>query len=261
MGPAYSLIVQFLNDTNLGNNVVLKPQSRNTLHWLQTSLLCVIPTVPRLSGDSPNFTDSLRQVIIFSIDISLYSQVPQGTAPTRNAKFVRLMRSLYKLTNSSSSLPVIPASLLRVQFIHLASDALLFLVGVWLSEEDAQLRRIALSHAFAFIAAYDSTETIIDFQTVLPALLVALGDSDRGVRHQASECVHLIARLSKAKQASGVYAFDAVYEKSTSKIPFVVMAIPALRGYNRSAQVPRLGRLPEIHRGDSDISGALRARF
>ena len=225
MGEAYHLIAQFLNDTNLVNNVVLKPQSRNTLHWLQTSLLCMIPTVPRPSGDTLNFTDSLRQVIIFSIDISLYSlpEAPQGNAATRNAKFVRLMRSLYKLTSSSPSLSVIPASLLRAQFIHLADDALTFLVGVWLSEDDARLRRIALSHAFAFVAAHEATETIIDFQTVLPALLVALGDPDRGVRHEASECVQLITRLSKAKQASGVYAFDAIYEKSAGRFRVVVI--------------------------------------
>lgn len=169
------------------------------------------------------------------------------------------MRSLYKLT-SSSSLSMIPASLLRAQFIHLADDALAFLVGIWLSEEDARLRRIALSHAFAFIAAYEVTETIIDFQTVLPALLVAFGDPDRGVRHQASECVQLIARLSKAKQASGVYAFDAIYEKSTSKTRIVVMVLSALKGNDRPAQVPQLGRLPEIYRGDRDISRTLCSR-
>ena len=81
----------------------------------------------------------------------------------------------------------------------------------------ARLRRIALSHAFAFIAAYGSTVTIIDSQMVLPALLVALGDPNRGARHRASKCVHLISQLFKAKQASGVYAFDAFYEKSTGK--------------------------------------------
>jgi U3 small nucleolar RNA-associated protein 10 len=133
------------------------------------------------------------------------------------------MRSIYRLTNSSSSLSVIPASLLRAQFIHLADDALAFLVGIWLSEGDAWLRRIALSHAFAFVAAHEATEHVIDFQTVLPALLIALGDSDRGVRHQASECMQLLARLSKAKQASGVYAFDAIYEKNTSKIRMGVL--------------------------------------
>jgi hypothetical protein len=69
-GVTYHLIVQFLNDTNLGNNVVLKPQSRNTLHWLQTSLLCMIPIIPRPPGDVLNFTDSLCQVIIFSTLIS-----------------------------------------------------------------------------------------------------------------------------------------------------------------------------------------------
>jgi len=61
---AYQLIVQFLTDTNLGSIVVLKPQSRNTLHWLQTSILCMIPTFPRPSGDVLSFTDSLRQVMI-----------------------------------------------------------------------------------------------------------------------------------------------------------------------------------------------------
>ena len=223
MGAAYHRIVQLLNDTSLGNNVVLKPQSRNTLHWLQTSLLCMIPTVPRPSGDSLNYTDSLRQVITVSIDVSLDSRASQGNAATGNTKFVRLMRSFYKLTSSSSSLSVIPASLLQAQFIHLADDALTFLVGVWLSEEDAGLRRIALSHAFAFIAAHEATGTIIDFQTVLPALLVAFGDPDRRARHQAAECVQLITRLSKAKQASGVYAFDAIYEKSNSKIRIVVV--------------------------------------
>ncbi len=128
------------------------------------------------------------------------------------------MRSIYKLSNSSSSLSTIPASLLRAQFVNLADDALAFLVGVWLSAEgDTQLRRTALSHALAFILAHEATEQVIDFQTVLPALLVALGDPDRGVRHQASECVHLLAQLSTAKQASGVYAFDTIYGESTSK--------------------------------------------
>jgi hypothetical protein len=64
IGATHQLIIQFLNDTNLGSNVVLKPQSRNTLHWLQTSLLCMIPIVPRPPGDGLSFTDSLRQVVI-----------------------------------------------------------------------------------------------------------------------------------------------------------------------------------------------------
>jgi len=70
----YHPVVQFLNDTNLGFNVVSKPQSRHTLHWLQTSLLCVIPILPRPPGDTLNFTDSLQPVITSSIDASAYSQ-------------------------------------------------------------------------------------------------------------------------------------------------------------------------------------------
>ncbi|KAI0270487.1 hypothetical protein BC834DRAFT_967272 [Gloeopeniophorella convolvens] len=196
---------EFLNDKNLGTNVVLKPQSRNTHRWLQTSLLCLMPIIPRPSGDAPNYTASTQT----------------GGMALRQDRFVQLMRAVYRIANSSSSLPPIPASLLRAQFIHLADDALAFLVGVWLTEEDAGLRRAALSHALAFIAAHEVTEHAIDFQTVLPALFVALGDADRGVRHQASGCVQLLARLSMAKQASGVYAFDTIYGKDTSQLTYL----------------------------------------
>ena len=45
--------------------MVLKPQSRNTLHWLQTSLLCAMPVLSRPPGDALNFTNSLQPVISF----------------------------------------------------------------------------------------------------------------------------------------------------------------------------------------------------
>ncbi|KAH9054895.1 hypothetical protein EDB87DRAFT_1644309 [Lactarius vividus] len=197
---------EFLYDANLGTNVVLKPQSRNTLHWLQTSLLCAIPVLPRPPGGTLDFTVLAQSV----------------KEASRSVRYIQLMRSIYKLSNSSSSLSTIPASLLRAQFINLADDALAFLVGVWLSAEgDAQLRRTALSHALSFILAHEAGEQVIDFQTVLPALLVALGDPDRGVRHRASECVHLLAQLSTAKQVSGVYAFDTIYGDSTSQLKYL----------------------------------------
>ncbi|KAH9033947.1 hypothetical protein EDB84DRAFT_1578278 [Lactarius hengduanensis] len=184
---------EFLYDANLGTNVVLKPQNRNTLHWLQTSLLCAMPVHPRPPGGTLDFT-------VFAQSVKEAS---------RNVRYVQLMRSIYKLSNSSSSLSTIPASLLRAQFINLADDALAF----WWET--------ALSHALTFILAHEATEKVIDFQTVLPALLVALGDPDRGVRHRASECVHLLARLSTAKQVSGVYAFDTIYGDSTSQLKYL----------------------------------------
>ncbi|KAH8987299.1 hypothetical protein EDB92DRAFT_1876367 [Lactarius akahatsu] len=197
---------EFLYDANLGTNVVMRPQSRNTLHWLQTSLLCAIPVLPRPPGGTLDFTVVAQSV----------------KEASRNVRYVQLMRSIYKLSNSSSSLSTISASLLRAQFINLADDTLAFLVGVWLSAEgDAQLRRTALSHALTFMLAHEATEQVLDFQTVLPALLVALGDPDRGVRHRASECVHLLAQLSTAKQVSGVYAFDTIYGDSASQLKYL----------------------------------------
>jgi hypothetical protein len=70
----YLLTGQLVNDTNLGTNVVLKPQSRNTLHWLQASVLQMISVPPRPSGSGLNFTDSLHPVIISPISVFAHSQ-------------------------------------------------------------------------------------------------------------------------------------------------------------------------------------------
>ena len=180
---------------------------------------------------------------------------------SRSVRYVHLMRSMYKLSNSFSSLSAVPASLLSAQFINLADDALSFLAGVWLSAEgDAPLRRIALSHALAFILAHKATEQVIDFQTVFPALLVALGDSDRVVRHQASECLHLLAQLSSAKQASSVYAFDTIYGESTSESNLDHRRALVVFIFDRSTEVPQLGRLPKVHGGYRGVSGSLHPR-
>jgi U3 small nucleolar RNA-associated protein 10 len=71
-GAAHPVPVQLLNDTSLGTNVVLKPQNRNTLHLLQTSLLCVIPVLPRPPGGTLNFTDFGQSVTHSSVVISVF---------------------------------------------------------------------------------------------------------------------------------------------------------------------------------------------
>ncbi|KAI0063355.1 ARM repeat-containing protein [Artomyces pyxidatus] len=205
---------EFLGDDNLGNNIVMKPRSKSTLHWLQTSLLAIMPLIVRPPGKYLNFIDDAPTV---STDPS----------DTRSYRYVRLMRAVYKLANSSTSLPLLSSSLLRAQFISLAEDALAFLAGIWLSRDEnsreaqSRFRRAALSHAIAFLAAHETTEHIIDFQTILPALLFALQDPDASVRRLAVECVQLLARLAQATQAKAVYAFDSIYGKNSDQLQYL----------------------------------------
>lgn len=128
------------------------------------------------------------------------------------------MRAVYNLANCSSSLPVLTSCLLRIYFLNLKSDALVFLAGVWTSEvtstsndnSSSSLQEIALRHAAAFLEAHVLEDDGVDFQTILPALLIALQNSASGVRKAAVECLNRI-RLISEKKLKSVYKFDAVY--------------------------------------------------
>ncbi|KAI0311668.1 hypothetical protein OF83DRAFT_1068421 [Amylostereum chailletii] len=204
---------EFLSDARLGQQLLEAPHRKITLQWLQISILALIPIIARPAGGSVTLLDPVQVSQVF----------------LRSARYVRLMRDVYKLTNSTASLPFLSIAFLRALFMNLADDALTFLAGIWvadagLSSEDAVLpryRRAALSHAVAFLKAHEFTDHVIDFQTVVPALLVALQDGDTTIRKLAGECIQVLAKLSKAKSANGVYAFDAIYGKATSNLQYL----------------------------------------
>lgn len=126
------------------------------------------------------------------------------------------MRAVYALANRSSTLPVITSCLLRILFVNLKTDALIFLAGVWTSstslasDDDSLLQGVALRHAAAFLEAHVLEGDGADFQTILPALLVGLQNPASGVRKAAIECLNRI-RLISERQLKSVYKFDEVY--------------------------------------------------
>lgn len=126
------------------------------------------------------------------------------------------------LSNSSSSLRLLSGHLIHALFVNLGDDALAFLTGVWLSLHDVHPERnhvchAALRHASAFLEAHCVSETWIDFQTILPAIVVALQSPDSHVREAATDCMSAIHRVAQEKNASAVYAFDALYGATSSK--------------------------------------------
>lgn len=153
----------------------------------------------------------------------------QQATDNRVVRYVQLMRAVYKLSNSTSALPLLSTHLLRMLFISLGDDALAFLAGEWLSSpengegsnEHNHIRHAALRHAAAFFEAHYATERWTDFQTILPAILCALHSTDRLVREAATECVTLLKKLSQTKEISAVYAYDTIYGKGTGREPSV----------------------------------------
>ena len=129
---------------------------------------------------------------------------------------------MYGLVNSSSAFPALSSQLTKSLFVALGEDALKFLAGVWLRSptNSAQFephRYSALKHAAAFIEAHFSSQRFVDFQTILPALLVAAQDADHRIREAALDGVAAMIRLAQAKSPIAVYAFDAIYGESSGK--------------------------------------------
>lgn len=148
--------------------------------------------------------------------LSLLILVTFQTLVNRGHCYVHVMRTIYHLANVSTTLPILSSRLLQALFVNFKEDALIFLAGVW-STSDAEVlkesRSVALLHAAAFLEAHILEDDGIDFQTILPLLLVALQDPDAQICQGALECISRIRILSDRK-LSLVYRFDTVYGES-----------------------------------------------
>ncbi|KAJ6554556.1 armadillo-type protein [Mycena capillaripes] len=195
---------EFLDDFHLGKMVVHKLTSKNTTHWLQVSILTLMPAIPRPAG--------------LVLDWFMDDSAPDS----EGSVYVKLMRSVYKLANSSSVLPLLTIGLLSELFIHLKDDALVFLAGIWTTclESAADICMVALRHAAAFLEAHKKEADGVDFQTILPALIICLQSAESEIRTAALDCISIQRNLAE-QRFSTVYAFDAVYGESDSKLQYL----------------------------------------
>lgn len=133
-----------------------------------------------------------------------------------------LKRSVYQLANASTSVPALSTTILQILFVTLKEDALAFLAGVWSCENQEAFkdsRGISLLHAAAFLEAHILEDDGVDFQTIIPSLLVALQSTDAQVCQGAIECISRIRILTERKLSS-VYRFDTVYGQNDSAYHF-----------------------------------------
>jgi len=182
--------------------VVHKPGRKTTLNRLKVAVLTLIPTIPRPANSR---IDWLYHVV-------------QPDNDARGAQYVTLMITMYALANAASTLPLLSAYLLRALFISLKDDALVFLAGVWSSalkdpvaETRTQIQLAALAHASAFLIAHETAQGFIDFQAIVPLILVVLESPSQSVRAAAVQCLSVLGRLSHAGKPKVVYALDTVY--------------------------------------------------
>ncbi|KAL0952425.1 hypothetical protein HGRIS_006698 [Hohenbuehelia grisea] len=190
---------EMFNDENVGKAVVAKPSGRSTSRLLLLSVLAQLSAVARPIGVTLNWF---------------------ATSPdTRGARYVGLLRSIYTTVNTSFP-STLTTLILTTLFSNLGGDALAFLCGLSVASDTDSLRAVALRHAAASLQANLLGEQALDFQTVLPAFLVALQSQDAVLRQAAFECVSLL-NASAQRSFSAVYAFDSVYGDNTGDLQYL----------------------------------------
>jgi len=141
-------------------------------------------------------------------------------------------KTLYALLNNSGSIPSLALGLLQILFSSLGSDVLAFLAGIWVSAMETTAKfhpfqSLALLQATAFLEAHVQEGDGVDFQTILPALLVALRAANSQSRLAAVECVKRL-RVIAGSKLTQVYKFDVIYGKSSRKSLFCSKFTPSM---------------------------------
>nr|XP_019009268.1 uncharacterized protein I206_05916 [Kwoniella pini CBS 10737]OCF48049.1 hypothetical protein I206_05916 [Kwoniella pini CBS 10737] len=132
-------------------------------------------------------------------------------APEESAPYKLIANEVYNWSNTGLLPKPLASSLLRSLFAQIGEDALLFFASIWTGQSESTLRTASLRHALAFVSAYSGVkgQQGIDFQIMLPSIVIALQDAEKQVR---SAAVDLLKAMSENAQSSeNIYALDTVY--------------------------------------------------
>jgi hypothetical protein len=220
-------------DDLMSNAVVLKTSSKTTLSLVYVSVLKAVASVKRPDD--------------VTLDWMYHSADPSALTPAQS--YVALLRKLWGM---SISLPSsIMGSLLASLLASLKNDTLAFLAGFWncipagipsgLSKRrkakvqaqtnvegthilsERKIAFAALQYAAAILETYgDDGNCGIDFQAILPSLLVALQapTGDHAYRTSAMKCIQHMCKSAKMGTFKTIYAFDGIYGERAGTLSF-----------------------------------------
>lgn len=148
---------------------------------------------------------------------SAWSWLAKDIAGSPVAQHRALVMSIYRLahTGTTQAASALSTSLLRSLFSNLVTlDTLAFLASIFSQRSTpSRLRAVALQDAATFVSAQTST---VDFQTLVPAVSVALLDGDKLVRRAALDALTAIHDALPAAASTDIYGRDTFYGPETS---------------------------------------------
>lgn len=141
-------------------------------------------------------------------------------------QYARFLQFTFALIISLDIGPTYQSALQLTFEKHVGDDTLPFLAYVWTRTDENQSvrsRMAALNIARVFIKTYFSfqTGTLVDFQLLLPSLLVSLNHPQREVRLAGVACLEEVEKVYQQGLANNVdaqvYKFDTIYGGSTDR--------------------------------------------
>ncbi|KAJ3965955.1 hypothetical protein EV361DRAFT_608730 [Lentinula raphanica] len=242
--------------TKIPAQVVSKPTSRTTEGLLYLAILSDIAAL------QPSGTKSM-------------DTVEWAQSESQHDTYAALLQQLYHYVITTINAGQAKVFVLRVLFTNLGPEAGVFLTNVWLRsdrtsdpkalvDEDItpSWRTSTLCHLAAFLEAHTSTtpgKAIVDFQTLLPTIVIALSSPAQESRKAAISCLTSIKALVADENGKGrkfdlVYAFDRVYGIQRSDADLQYLSPDDLATY-----VSALFAVREHFLADRDYIGAWHA--
>ncbi|CED85640.1 Uncharacterized conserved protein [Phaffia rhodozyma] len=229
-----SVILKLLKGTSATSAAILTLEK---LRGIRDGFACLEPIQDSsldfvvLKPSAAKTTLRVRGILIGSIQEVKFTHIASICwldAASWDAEAVQVARFaylIYGLVNSSKLPLSLSARFLRHLFAGLRDNTLLFLASIWtatpggVTEFSSALQTAALRHAEAFLQAHvqSSGSETMDFQTVIPALIVALGSLEKPTREAALKCVELI-RNAAGNESTVPFALNDIYGSRSERV-------------------------------------------
>ncbi|KAF9401164.1 HEAT repeat-containing protein 1 [Mortierella sp. AD011] len=150
------------------------------------------------------------------------------------SEYATIVLSLYKTFVGTLRMGPYEQMIEKLFENHLMSDSIEFLCNLWTDSSTTaliQLRSLQIANANLQAFATQTTEDAIDFQVVVPTLLIALANPAKAMRDTAVSCLESIVTLypkvkitgKKGKSmATDIFRFDSFYGKTSDQLEFLM---------------------------------------
>ncbi|KAJ2747982.1 snoRNA-binding rRNA-processing protein utp10 [Coemansia sp. BCRC 34301] len=156
-----------------------------------------------------------------------------GAGGGAESRYRSLLRSAYEsIVSRAGKLSSSDGILIgRVLGLGMGDEWAQFLASEWVSESAGVLAKSRSLISFQALVRHRAAAEKIDYQTVLPAVVVALGDSDARVRGAAVACIKalytLYSALGSDKKQQTIYRYDAFYGAGSDQLQYLPTATVA----------------------------------